>query len=1413
MATKVGDAYVDITTELDDGKAVVDLRKVALKLKAQARASKVTFPVDLDTHTAESRIKSFEQALRRVRNEGNKPFTPFSKLDTTVYHREVDRVNSSIRKRFVLAAERTGREAGQRTATKMAENLLSILPGRLELLFTRSGPIGAAIGTGLLAIAVWAGGLFVSMLGSVILAATGVGAIVAGIAAAFVSSKELQSAAATVGSRFVEQFKKIGQSFLRPTYSSIKLVEEALTRMGPRISNTFAKIAPLTQNLTKGLVGLAERALPGVLKAVSASRPLIQTLADKLPELGQALSEFFTKLAMIAPELNAAFAFTLDIVKVLIDLFGDAIVNATRFFKGVREATAFGLEGIARFLDLVEKIPQVFAASLGPVGQALEAILHAASKIPGVGGKFKEAAEAASGLSTKFHGMADNVRNAGSSVQTLANTDLPALIGQFGLAQVSAERQKTIMSGVKDTLKNVGDRGNFAKEGIRQLTESMTHNHQFADVFSSDFANATGQVLSTRDAVNNLRDSLRNLHDQQAGVMDGNRNYEASLDSLQSALKANGGTLSEHTAEGRANQEALKGATEASLELMLQDIKSGVPIEEATKRHEKRTKRLYDETVAAGGTKKETQGVIDTYGKVPRDVRTILELSGVGAVLDEMATMLAAQQAAKEGVPLTPANVKKYKDLLTGQADINTHTQHSRDEHRRASGGRVWGPGGSTEDRIPASVDGGPPIWRLSNDEHVWSSKEVAAVGGHQKMEELRAAARAGAFQRAQGGAVSWPFKIDVSKTLIDKEWLERVKAQYAGDGQFAFGNGVGDNSVRAIVALANKTGEPFQVTSTVRSLGSPGSPTADYHTTGNAVDFVENSAEGMARFASKIYQYAPYLLEEIHSGGKGYFVKKGQRVGRDFYGGAVVSGHYDHVHVAATKEGANAARLGKPVPSGGRGGNHPAASSQLREWILTALKKTGNPSNWLGPMTTLVMRESSGNPRTVNTWDSNAAAGHPSKGLAQTIGPTFNSYHEPGTSWDIFDPVANLSAALNYIRARYGSIYNVQQADPNKPPRGYASGTTGAAPGWAWVGEKGGELVNFHGGEQVLSHSDSMTAISDIGGYAKGTLTEAQKRRIAEQKAFDRRLHAVLRSISRNLEKFTGTAKQMASASASLRSTLRSQDFPKRAKREARRDNRLIAAGQKRDALRKKIKTAKDFAVDKRQDLIEYAQLSSLDLPDVYPGKKNTLGQVISALTRKRDRALLFSRQVRTLGNRGLSKRLIGQVIESGPDSDIARILQSAGPDEIRQLNRLSKSIGTGATTFGKNVSDALYDSGKQAAKGFLTGLRGQEKVMNKQITRLARELLNSIRKSFGLRPVKYDTGGLLLPGRHFYENNTGRPEFVFTEEQMSTHLGGDTEVYVMIDGRVLDEVVDYRIEKKSKKSTTRIGQGRTRR
>lgn len=123
--------------------------------------------------------------------------------------------------------------------------------------------------------------------------------------------------------------------------------------------------------------------------------------------------------------------------------------------------------------------------------------------------------------------------------------------------------------------------------------------------------------------------------------------------------------------------------------------------------------------------------------------------------------------------------------------------------------------------------------------------------------------------------------------------------------------------------------------------------------------------------------------------------------------------------------------------PLGTIGGGGAAAAAG---WIRQAMALTGVPDRWFEGLMTIARRESNFDPMAYNGWDSNAAKGQASRGLMQTIPATFAAFALPGMT-NIFDPVHNAVAAIRYILARYGDIANVQQANPNLPPKGYRDG------------------------------------------------------------------------------------------------------------------------------------------------------------------------------------------------------------------------------------------------------------------------------------------------------------------------------------------------------------------------------------
>lgn len=180
---------------------------------------------------------------------------------------------------------------------------------------------------------------------------------------------------------------------------------------------------------------------------------------------------------------------------------------------------------------------------------------------------------------------------------------------------------------------------------------------------------------------------------------------------------------------------------------------------------------------------------------------------------------------------------------------------------------------------------------------------------------------------------------------------------------------------------------------------------------------------------------------------------------------------------------------LGGTIPTGFR--------LQIIDQALAAagVPPPGVLQAWEAGLNTLITRESAWNSHAINLTDSNAAAGDPSRGLAQTIMSTFQAYHVPGTSNDIYDPVANVAAAIRYIVATYGDITNVQQANANLPPKGYDTG------GWLMPGRT--HVWNGTGQpEAVFTRQQlaQLTAGGEIHIYIDGREVHATVRRREHQ-------------------------------------------------------------------------------------------------------------------------------------------------------------------------------------------------------------------------------------------------------------------------------------------------------------------------
>jgi len=101
-------------------------------------------------------------------------------------------------------------------------------------------------------------------------------------------------------------------------------------------------------------------------------------------------------------------------------------------------------------------------------------------------------------------------------------------------------------------------------------------------------------------------------------------------------------------------------------------------------------------------------------------------------------------------------------------------------------------------------------------------------------------------------------------------------------------------------------------------------------------------------------------------------------------------------------------------------GGGGATVPGDANGWIAEAIARTGVPSSWAPALRAIAQHESSLNPDAANVAASGGNPAGTPLGLMQMLPSTFAAHAQPGHT-DILDPVDNLSAAIDYIKDRYG--------------------------------------------------------------------------------------------------------------------------------------------------------------------------------------------------------------------------------------------------------------------------------------------------------------------------------------------------------------------------------------------------------
>lgn len=377
------------------------------------------------------------------------------------------------------------------------------------------------------------------------------------------------------------------------------------------------------------------------------------------------------------------------------------------------------------------------------------------------------------------------------------------------------------------------------------------------------------------------------------------------------------------------------------------------------------------------------------------------------------------------------------------------------DVQTRADGGQIYGKGGPREDKVPAL---------LSPDEHLWTADEVMGAGGHDQVIEMRRQAKArqrvanyrdggpvsptsGVQRLAIGGGVQFGSDADrwmasviednfpdatITSALRpghsgfhgrggavdidgpDKQgYADFIAQAYPQSEQLIWGPGpllynVGGNLITDQNQLANQ----------VYAGDLPGH--FDHVHWGNDSVLGDLSEDDKKSLWDRIKSGVGSAVSAMRSKFAMLFeqpVKALRNIIPEFDGfgefGKMPLAMYDFLSEKALD--VVRGKSDKSDKSGHQAGGGSGGAEQWRGLVERLFDEKGIDRGLVDKYLYQLNRESSGDEKAINLTDSNAMAGIPSKGVAQVIDPTFQSYKDPGFD-DIWTAEDNIRASLNYL-------------------------------------------------------------------------------------------------------------------------------------------------------------------------------------------------------------------------------------------------------------------------------------------------------------------------------------------------------------------------------------------------------------
>lgn len=414
--------------------------------------------------------------------------------------------------------------------------------------------------------------------------------------------------------------------------------------------------------------------------------------------------------------------------------------------------------------------------------------------------------------------------------------------GAAGFDVGKTEEELRLLEEMRGKFGEAAAKAHLASDAMRVLNASTTDlANSTAYLTPQEKALAEAQKIlgdeaaTTEDKLNALKTAQDTVRQTAIDAIEAEEQWEASLDSLTSSVKAakdaddkHATSLSAKTSTGRANRDMLQQLIASADRMYDADVALNGVTQEAIDKGQGHYQQIRDVAKQLGLSKKETDKLIGAYGKIPTDIETAIGFKeGQFEKMFEQLEMAAyIQKALKAGTDVDKAK-RQYREIV--------ESRNRAKAHGWAVGGPIDGPGivgGPTED---ANL-----IW-ASRGEFMQPTSTVRYYGAGVMEAIRRKLIPREMFQGlAAGGTVGgkqkWPFDVDLAKIWVPS--TEDIMGSLFGSGVAGvLGNIIGGRGFKWQMSALRKVFPGLALISGFRPGSRTLSGNLSWHARGRAVD------------------------------------------------------------------------------------------------------------------------------------------------------------------------------------------------------------------------------------------------------------------------------------------------------------------------------------------------------------------------------------------------------------------------------------------------------------------------------------------------------------------------------------------------------------------------------------------------